>query len=109
DELSVGAARVGTVRGWIRALDHGEAVELAQRALDAGDASSVEALARPLAPAGRGARPRPQPRACVCYGGASSEERRCQFGGTAVPVRRNGSDEGGAPSREALSLGFQRR
>jgi phosphoenolpyruvate-protein kinase (PTS system EI component) len=52
DELSVGAARVGTVRSWIRALDHGEAVELAQRALDAGDASSVEALARPLAPAG---------------------------------------------------------
>jgi phosphotransferase system enzyme I (PtsI) len=51
DELSVGAARVGTVRSWIRALDHGEAVALAHRALDAGDASSVEALARPLAPA----------------------------------------------------------
>jgi phosphoenolpyruvate-protein kinase (PTS system EI component) len=52
DELSVGAARVGTVRSWIRALDHREAVELAHRALDAGDASSVEALARPLTPAG---------------------------------------------------------
>ena len=50
DELSVGAARVGTVRAWIRALDHGEAAGLARRALEAADASSVEAMARPLAP-----------------------------------------------------------
>ena len=52
DELSVGAARVGTVRAWIRALDHRETVELAGRALNAADASSVEALARPFAPVG---------------------------------------------------------
>ncbi len=50
DELSVGAARVGTVRAWIRRLHHRGAVELARQALEAGDASSVEALARPLAP-----------------------------------------------------------
>jgi len=52
DELSVGAARVGTVRAWIRALDHVEATQLAQRALEASDATGVEQLARPLAPAG---------------------------------------------------------
>ena len=52
DELSVGAARVGTVRAWIRALDHVEATQLAQRALEASDATAVEQLARPLAPAG---------------------------------------------------------
>ena len=49
DELSVGAARVGTVRAWIRALDHSAARELAREALAAGDAASVERLARPLA------------------------------------------------------------
>lgn len=50
DELSVGAARVGTVRAWIRSLDHGEAAELARQALEASDAAAVERLARPLAP-----------------------------------------------------------
>ncbi len=50
DELSVGAARVGTVREWIRGLDHSAARELARAALAARDASAVERLARPLAP-----------------------------------------------------------
>ncbi len=50
DELSVGAARVGTVRAWIRALDHGQARQLAHQALEAPDAAAVERLARPLAP-----------------------------------------------------------
>lgn len=48
DELSAGAARVGSVRAWVRALDHGEAAELAHRALEARDAAEVERLARPL-------------------------------------------------------------
>ena len=48
DELSAGAARVGSVRAWVRALDHGEAGELAHRALEARDAAEVERLARPL-------------------------------------------------------------
>jgi phosphoenolpyruvate-protein kinase (PTS system EI component) len=52
DELSVGAARVGTVRTWIRALSHADAVTLARQALDASDAASVERLARALAPVG---------------------------------------------------------
>ena len=52
DELSVGAARVGTVRAWIRGLDYGEAAELARQALEAPDAAAVERLARPLVPAG---------------------------------------------------------
>ena len=52
DELSAGAARVGAVRAWVRALDHGEAVQLASRALEASDAAAVERLARPLAPLG---------------------------------------------------------
>jgi phosphoenolpyruvate-protein kinase (PTS system EI component) len=52
DELSVGAARVGTVRAWIRALDHAEATALARQALAAPDAATVERLARPLAPIG---------------------------------------------------------
>ena len=50
DELSVGAARVGTVRAWIRSLDHAAAGELARQALEAGDAAAVERLARPLSP-----------------------------------------------------------
>jgi phosphoenolpyruvate-protein kinase (PTS system EI component) len=50
DELSVGAARVGAVRAWIRALDRSEAAELARQALEASDAEAVERLARPLAP-----------------------------------------------------------
>jgi phosphoenolpyruvate-protein kinase (PTS system EI component) len=52
DELSVGAARVGTVRAWIRALDFGQSAELAGQALEAPDAAAVERLARPLAPVG---------------------------------------------------------
>ena len=49
DELSAGAARVGAVRAWVRALDHGATERLAQRALEAADADEVERLARPLA------------------------------------------------------------
>jgi phosphoenolpyruvate-protein kinase (PTS system EI component) len=51
DELSVGAARVGAVRAWIRELDYADAAQLAQRALDATDPAAVEQLARPMAPA----------------------------------------------------------
>ena len=47
-ELSAGAARVGSVRGWVRALDYGETEKLAQRALEATDAAEVERLAQPL-------------------------------------------------------------
>ena len=49
DELSAGAARVGAVRAWVRALDHGESERLAREALAARDAADVEQLARPLA------------------------------------------------------------
>jgi multiphosphoryl transfer protein len=52
DELSVGAARVGTVRAWIRSLAYEETVKLAQRALEAADAAAVETFARRLAPVG---------------------------------------------------------
>ena len=52
DELSVGAARVGSVRTWIRRLDHSAARALAHQALAASDAASVERLARELAAAG---------------------------------------------------------
>jgi len=52
DELSVGAARVGSVRAWIRRLDHAATRELAAAALEAADAAAVERLARPLAPIG---------------------------------------------------------
>ena len=48
NELSVGAARVGAVRAWVRALDYGEAQALAGQALEASDAAEVERLARPL-------------------------------------------------------------
>ena len=48
NELSAGAARVGSVRGWVRALDYGETEKLAQRALAATDAAEVERLAQPL-------------------------------------------------------------
>ena len=51
DELSVGAARVGTVRAWVRGLNYEGACELAAQALDAADAAEVERLARALAPA----------------------------------------------------------
>jgi len=49
DELSVGAARVGTVRAWVRELDGGAARELARGAADAPDAAAVEALVAPVA------------------------------------------------------------
>jgi phosphoenolpyruvate-protein kinase (PTS system EI component) len=48
DELSAGAARVGSVRGWVRALDYGETEKFARRALEATDAAEVERLAQPL-------------------------------------------------------------
>jgi phosphoenolpyruvate-protein kinase (PTS system EI component) len=51
DELSVGAARVGAVRAWIRELDYADAAQLAHRALGATDPAAVEELARPMAPA----------------------------------------------------------
>jgi phosphoenolpyruvate-protein kinase (PTS system EI component) len=50
DELSVGAARVGAVRAWIRTLDYGATRSLACDALAAPDADTVERLVRPLAP-----------------------------------------------------------
>jgi multiphosphoryl transfer protein len=46
DELSVGAARVGRVRAWIRALDHAAAADAARAALSLPDAGAVEALLR---------------------------------------------------------------
>jgi phosphoenolpyruvate-protein kinase (PTS system EI component) len=49
DELSAGAARVGPVRAWVRALDHSETEQLARRALEGTDAAEVERLPRPLA------------------------------------------------------------
>ena len=48
DELSVGAARVGTVRDWVRALSQAEARAVAERALEAASAAEVEELVRPL-------------------------------------------------------------
>jgi phosphoenolpyruvate-protein phosphotransferase len=48
DELSVGAAAVARVRGWVRALDFAEAAGIARRALDAESAAEVESLERPL-------------------------------------------------------------
>jgi phosphoenolpyruvate-protein kinase (PTS system EI component) len=49
DELSVGAARVGTVRAWVRALRAADARAVAHRALAAADAAAVHELAAPLA------------------------------------------------------------
>lgn len=43
-ELSVGAARVGWVRGYVRALRAGRLSEIANLALEASDAAEVEAL-----------------------------------------------------------------
>jgi phosphoenolpyruvate-protein phosphotransferase len=48
DELSVGAAMVGSVRAWVRALDHGEAQTVARRAIEAESAAEVQALTRSL-------------------------------------------------------------
>jgi phosphoenolpyruvate-protein kinase (PTS system EI component) len=44
DELSVGAARVGTVRSWVRELSYADAAGLAARALSEPDAAAVESL-----------------------------------------------------------------
>jgi phosphoenolpyruvate-protein kinase (PTS system EI component) len=46
DEVSVGAARVGVVRGWLRDLDYGSAARVAQLALQASNAEEVEAVVR---------------------------------------------------------------
>jgi phosphoenolpyruvate-protein kinase (PTS system EI component) len=46
DELSVGAARVGIVRDWVRELSFDGAAALARRALGAEDAAAVERLVR---------------------------------------------------------------
>lgn len=48
DELSVGSSRVGRVRAWVRALDHGNAVTVANLALGADSTQEVEGLAGPL-------------------------------------------------------------
>ena len=48
NELSAGAARVGSVRAWVRALDYGEPRGSPQGALEATDAAEVERLAQPL-------------------------------------------------------------
>jgi phosphoenolpyruvate-protein kinase (PTS system EI component) len=48
-ELSVGAARVGTVREWVRALRYVEVEALARRCLKATSAVEVAGIARPLA------------------------------------------------------------
>lgn len=53
DELSVGAARVGTVRSWVRELDHAAAARTAREALTLHSAGDVEAL---VAQAGDAAR-----------------------------------------------------
>jgi phosphoenolpyruvate-protein kinase (PTS system EI component) len=50
DELSAGAARVGSVRAWVRGLSFGDASELAAEALAAPDAGAVERLAAQLRP-----------------------------------------------------------
>ena len=49
DELSVGAARVGQVRAWIRQLSDGEISGLARSALTMDTAEEVEWATRPLA------------------------------------------------------------
>jgi phosphoenolpyruvate-protein phosphotransferase len=49
DELSVGAARVGTAREWIRALRFEQAQELARRALTLAGAHEVAELVAPIA------------------------------------------------------------
>jgi phosphoenolpyruvate-protein kinase (PTS system EI component) len=49
DELSVGAARVGAVRGWIRSMSHTDAQEFARRAISLAGPSQVAALVEPLA------------------------------------------------------------
>jgi phosphoenolpyruvate-protein kinase (PTS system EI component) len=48
EELSVGSSRVATVRAWVRALDHGAAVRVAERALAAESSADVERLVEPF-------------------------------------------------------------
>jgi phosphoenolpyruvate-protein phosphotransferase len=48
DELSVGAARVPTVREWVRRLDYAKLRELSEEAVDAAGADAVEALMAPV-------------------------------------------------------------
>ncbi len=49
DELSVGAARVGQVRDWIRRLSDAQTVPLAHSALSMDSAEAVESAVQPLA------------------------------------------------------------
>jgi phosphoenolpyruvate-protein kinase (PTS system EI component) len=49
DELSVGAARVGAVRGWVRSMAQSDLHELARRAIVLAGPSQVAALVEPLA------------------------------------------------------------
>ena len=49
DELSVGAARVGTVRGWVRELDFDGVAMLARHALELTSAAEVAHVMQPLA------------------------------------------------------------
>ena len=49
DELSVGAARVGTLRAWVRALGYADMRALAARALRCPGPGEVAALLEPLA------------------------------------------------------------
>ena len=44
DELSVGAAQVGRVRGWVRSMDHGALERTAREALSLSCAEEVERL-----------------------------------------------------------------
>jgi phosphoenolpyruvate-protein kinase (PTS system EI component) len=48
DEVSVGAARVGAVRDWVRKLSAGEAAGLARSALTMDSAEEVAWAVRPL-------------------------------------------------------------
>jgi phosphoenolpyruvate-protein kinase (PTS system EI component) len=49
DELSAGAARVGMVRAWVRALRYDDARALAAHALELGSASEVADAVAPTA------------------------------------------------------------
>jgi phosphoenolpyruvate-protein kinase (PTS system EI component) len=49
EELSVGAARVGEVRAWVRALNHDTCSALARRALRSADPAGVAAVMKPIA------------------------------------------------------------
>jgi hypothetical protein len=44
----VGASRVGTVRGWVRNLEHAQVAELATRALAATTADEVRDIVAPV-------------------------------------------------------------